>query len=268
MACSGFLVSVETSTTPHYLCADQPTDTILHIKQELQQKIGIPVRWMIFIDKNKKVWENHELITANLDLTMMGNVSDLQELDLSSLIGTNAEDAPASDEKLDTLVPYHVRNAEFYEKIQKEWFYATLNGNLNKGSFDYGSAFADLKNLGETFLMSVQNDPAHGGWSPQSQTNILSDQHVYAYDVSKPPSERFAPVYTFDSPLTMKNAKILTYKKIGDAFLNPVSFEALIRTIPGSYKNGSWRQLNGFFGLYVNDETNEASRKPPVLIEE
>ena len=247
--CSGFLVSIETSTTPHYLCADQPTDTILHIKQELQKRIGIPVRWMIFIDKNKKVWENHELITANLDLT--------------SLIGTNAEDAQASDEKLDTLVPYHVRNAEFYEKIQKEWFYATLNGSFNKGSFDYGSAFAGLKKLGETFLMSVHNEPAHGGWSPQSQTNILTDQHVYAYDGG----ERFAPVYTFDSPLTMKNAKILTYKNIGVAYLNPVSFEAMIRTIPGSYKNGSWRQINGFFGLYVNDETNEASRKPPALIE-
>lgn len=69
--CTGFLVSVETSTTPHYLCADQPTDTILHIKQELQQKIGIPESQMIFIDKNEKVWRNHEIITANLDLKLM-----------------------------------------------------------------------------------------------------------------------------------------------------------------------------------------------------
>ena len=71
MACSGFLVSVETSTTPHYLCADQPTDTILHIKQELQKRIGIPDSQMIFIDKNEKVWRNHEIITANLDLKLM-----------------------------------------------------------------------------------------------------------------------------------------------------------------------------------------------------
>ena len=71
MACTGFLVSIETSTTPHYLCADQPTDTILHIKQELQQKIGIPESQMIFIDKNEKVWRNHEIITANLNLKLM-----------------------------------------------------------------------------------------------------------------------------------------------------------------------------------------------------
>jgi hypothetical protein len=89
MACSGFLVSIETSTTPHYLCADQPTDTILHIKQEFGKKIGIPESRMIFIDKNEKVWQNHEIITTNLDLklmttpnrpyteTQMDNVSDL-----------------------------------------------------------------------------------------------------------------------------------------------------------------------------------------------
>ena len=89
MACSGFLVSIETSTTPHYLCADLPTDTILHIKQELQKRIEIPESQMIFIDKNEKVWQNHELITTNLDLklmslstrpyveTQMDNVSDL-----------------------------------------------------------------------------------------------------------------------------------------------------------------------------------------------
>jgi hypothetical protein len=246
MACSGFLVSIETSTTPHYLCADLPTDTILHIKQELQKRIEIPESQMIFIDKNEKVWQNHELITTNLDLKLMSNVSDLQEY----------------EEKLDTFhVPYHVRNAEFYEKTQKEWL-ILANGYMgfNKGNFDYGSALEYLKKLGETFLISVYNEPAHGMYS-YSQTNILTDQHVYAYDAQ---NQTYAPVYTFDSPLTMKNAKILTYKNIGVAFLNPVSFEALIRTIPGSYKNGSWRQLNGFFGLYVNDETNEASRKPPV----
>jgi len=87
--CPGFLVSVETSTTPHYLCADQSTDTILDIKRELQKKIGIPESGMIFIDKNEKVWKNHEIITTNLDLklmttplrpyveTQMDNVSDL-----------------------------------------------------------------------------------------------------------------------------------------------------------------------------------------------
>ena len=42
-------------------------------------------------------------------------------------------------------------------------------------------------------------------------------------------------------------------------------FESIIRLIPGSYKNGSWRQLDGFFGMYFNETTMELSEVPPPL---
>ena len=42
-------------------------------------------------------------------------------------------------------------------------------------------------------------------------------------------------------------------------------FETIIRLIPGSYKNGSWRQLDGFFGMYFNETTMEVSEVPPPL---
>jgi hypothetical protein len=42
-------------------------------------------------------------------------------------------------------------------------------------------------------------------------------------------------------------------------------FESIIRLIPGSYKNGSWRQLDGFFGMYFNETTMEVSEVPPPL---
>jgi len=42
-------------------------------------------------------------------------------------------------------------------------------------------------------------------------------------------------------------------------------FESIIRLIPGSYKNGNWRQLDGFFGMYFNEETMEVSEVPPPL---
>ena len=41
-------------------------------------------------------------------------------------------------------------------------------------------------------------------------------------------------------------------------------FETIIRLIPGSYKNGSWRQLDGFFGMYFNETTMEVSEVPPL----
>ena len=40
-------------------------------------------------------------------------------------------------------------------------------------------------------------------------------------------------------------------------------FESVIRLIPGSYKNGDWKQLDGFFGMYFNETTMELSEVPP-----
>ncbi len=46
----------------------------------------------------------------------------------------------------------------------------------------------------------------------------------------------------------------------------PTKFETIIRLIPGSYKNGDWRQLDGFFGMYFNETTMEVSEVPPPSI--
>jgi hypothetical protein len=43
----------------------------------------------------------------------------------------------------------------------------------------------------------------------------------------------------------------------------PKKVESIIRLIPGSYKNGDWRQLDGFFGMYFNETTMEVSEMPP-----
>ena len=43
-------------------------------------------------------------------------------------------------------------------------------------------------------------------------------------------------------------------------------FESIIRLIPGGYKNGDWKQLDGFFGMYFNEATMEVSElQPPSL---
>jgi len=51
---------------------------------------------------------------------------------------------------------------------------------------------------------------------------------------------------------------------VGDAYTTaPPKFESVIRLIPGSYQNGDWRQLDGFFGMYYNETTMEVSEYPP-----
>lgn len=43
-------------------------------------------------------------------------------------------------------------------------------------------------------------------------------------------------------------------------------FESILRLIPGSYKNGSWLQLDGFFGVYYRPETNELTEIFPEQV--
>lgn len=42
-------------------------------------------------------------------------------------------------------------------------------------------------------------------------------------------------------------------------------FEQVIRLIPGSYQNGNWVALGGFFGMYFNTKTLELSEGPPPM---
>jgi hypothetical protein len=109
---------------------------------------------------------------------------------------------------------------------------------------------------------------------------------------------RCSALYTFDNPLSAKQTKMLsiltTYPSYHGSCMSPLvgssimqtmrsimlrpdnnplcnimymdarkKFESVIRLIPGSYKNGDWRQLDGFFGMYFNETTMELSEMPP-----
>ena len=77
------------------------------------------------------------------------------------------------------------------------------------------------------------------------------------------------PVYTFNQNLTARDMhlldKLYQLKRNVNTTNIASKFESIIRLIPGSYQNGSWRQLDGFFGMYYNDETRELSVYPPRI---
>ena len=47
--------------------------------------------------------------------------------------------------------------------------------------------------------------------------------------------------------------------------IDATNFETIVRLIPGSYRNGPWRPLSGFFGPYLNEETLEITTIVPIL---
>lgn len=123
---------------------------------------------------------------------------------------------------------------------------------------------------------------------------IITDQHVYSTrllsDASVVRQEQdaflhsglhYMPLYTFDKPLQLKQIKMLSILKQPTKFHKseqkwlhadiltafayneaPKEFESVIRLIPGSYQNGDWRPMDGFFGLYFNETTMEVNEFP------
>ena len=97
---------------------------------------------------------------------------------------------------------------------------------------------------------------------------------------------KISSLYTFTNSLTMRDLSILdNMNKSAEygRYKNPIhggmsqhhdhthirafqNFEALIKIIPGSYKNGDWQQLNGFDGIYFNPVTDEVSLYAPASL--
>jgi len=104
---------------------------------------------------------------------------------------------------------------------------------------------------------------------------IITNKHMYIVtNYGKHAGPDMCPLYTFDSPIGARYATILeACKRLLSRFVRGSSniidldrakkFESVIRLIPGSYKNGDWRQLDGFFGMYFNETTMEVSEVPP-----
>ncbi len=44
--------------------------------------------------------------------------------------------------------------------------------------------------------------------------------------------------------------------------------ESIVRAIPGYYSNGPWKQLGGFFGPYLNEETYQLREDIPEKSEQ
>ena len=122
-----------------------------------------------------------------------------------------------------------------------------------------------------------------------SNTYFITNKNVFRVYPCPPTGPVLCAVYTFNSALTKKQIIMLEkgvatdlygigsssiidrmsdYQKDSELKRMTASkkFESVIRLIPGSYQNGDWRQLDGFFGMYFNETTMEVSEVPPQSI--
>ena len=99
---------------------------------------------------------------------------------------------------------------------------------------------------------------------------FVTDKNVYIFAEDIFYDKNFHLVYTFTTELDTKSLKLLiclsdvdTDFRDADIIHRTKQCEDIIRMIPGSYQNGPWKQVNGFFGSYFNEETCEIDISPP-----
>ena len=132
-------------------------------------------------------------------------------------------------------------------------------------------------------------------YTPSSDIYVLSyiitNKNIYRVWGQGYPTLKVCVIYTFTKALTKKQTLFLEYgianrnsghgclldRLVSCHYSNntlsieahhsaPKKFESVIRLIPGSYKNGDWKQLDGFFGMYFNEVTMELSEVPPPSV--
>jgi hypothetical protein len=125
-----------------------------------------------------------------------------------------------------------------------------------------------------------------------NHTYFITNKNVFRVYQCPPNGYVLCAIYTFHTTLTKKQIILLEkgvatscvdlYGNRSSSIIDRMSdyqkdselkrmnaskkFESVIRLIPGSYQNGDWRQLDGFFGMYFNETTMEVSEVPPPSI--
>jgi hypothetical protein len=148
-----------------------------------------------------------------------------------------------------------------------------------------------LEAAGETLLLVNLAQSRYGHWDGVTKnlwsvSIILTNRHLYQLQYKPiekiPASDEFysSKLYSFANPLNLAQAKLLSsivtlgiwsrvecemrdssHTHAHMKFMK--NFETIIRLIPGGYKNGDWKQLDGFFGMYFNEIAMEVSKMPP-----
>lgn len=157
------------------------------------------------------------------------------------------------------------------------------------------SLFLEMDKSGEILLELLAGKTLQG-YSSGCEF-IITDRHIYYVvctkdDYSNTQFKHISKLYSFHAPLNSSQCKLLKSAlestdcptqiplktricfSMSSGTLQPTipselayhrkKFESVVRIIPGSYQNGDWRQLDGFFGMYYNENTMEVSEYPPL----
>ena len=175
---------------------------------------------------------------------------------------------------------------QLHMKLDKKCKTIGINGGGPHQIHPYEEKLLEDISISGQFILylSTGRTIQHDGNHQSSIEYIITNRNVYqVLDNMRvhQKAQRFSVLYTFTDPLNLQFTKMLesldktdcTFKSnycilhsIHSSRQTPIAlqqFESILRLIPGSYQNGDWCQLNGFFGAYFNKKTMDISPFAP-----
>jgi len=174
---------------------------------------------------------------------------------------------------------------EFREKVASFMHHISSQQNYNTPIVYriLSSLIVSLEKMGEILLSIMHGCPEREDF--RGHGIIITNKNIYYSTICwttehgsmSLPKSTLSILYTFLEKLNSKYMKLLKHSNAvhrilpstnqfgADNLIEVKRAESIIRCIPGSYINGHWKQLDGFFGPYFNEETIEISLVPPPL---
>jgi hypothetical protein len=221
----------------------------------------------------------HELHLKNIEIqTLLYQLHEQKESDRNSLL----EQLRSEQEEKQKQETEKTLKKELYDYFKNETNSHGPN-NFKKSietSVHNNDYMRELKQIYE-YIKSELILFVHGenfkNYEGDHYFTIVTNKNVYRiFGNNRNDRIHLSPMYSFSCELDVKALTILKYIKNNCMSLfNPSqglietnkqnTFYNSLRLIPGSFKCGSWKELNGLFGGYYNEETHEIRVSPPYL---
>ena len=255
---------------------------------ELQYAINASLQHQKTLDSQKEIELMRLLEESNRRIVLLQREKEEESIAIMRLYEEDKKRREKEEAEKEEQRKCDELYKEFREKVASFIHHISSVQNYNTPILYriISSLIESLEKKGEILLSITHTCPNDQNFSGHGI--ITTNKNIYysriywttEHGAMSLPKNTLSILYTFLEKLNSKYMKLLKHSNVHNILPSTVHFhsgtkadnlivvkiaESIIRCIPGSYINGNWKQLDGFFGAYFNEETIEISLTPPPL---
>jgi len=260
-------------------------DNVYESDDELQYAINASLQHQKQLEDKKAIELTQMLKEANRRIALLQREKEEESIAIMRLYEEDKKRREKEEEEKEEQRKCDELYKEFREKVASFMHHISSQQNYNTPIVYriLSSLIESLEKMGEIILSIMHGCPERENF--RGHGIIITNKNIYysticwttEHEAMSLPKSTLSILYTFLEKLNSKYMKLLKHSNAihrilpstnqfgADNLIEVKRAESIIRCIPGSYINGHWKQLDGFFGPYFNEKTIEISLVPPPL---